>query len=579
MLDALSLGQPLNQTQLGLLAIILIALGVIVADSRGLARDFMDRRAGGGRVLLALAGLTAIAAVLRVVAEPTFLRDAHLLPYPSWISDGLSGMHAIEPFPRGPEIMLRALAPLLSDDVYASWFAANIIIGTLTVPAAFALGTAVTGRRTLGFVVAATVTFLPQHIRVSASESTFVVFAFWVFIATALTVRAGRCARRRTLIAAMAATAATVIMRPEAALAVPALAIIGLGVGPGWRRHWRSPPVLVAAAVLLWLVVPSLVRIVTSETAADFMGGGSASSWPLNIVSTLVWPAGRNAFFDPLTSPLWIYPLAVWGGIVTWRAGEKAVAAGLAAMALTFLVLYSRIEPAAVIWKMARFHTAAIPAVAMLFTLGLDDALARLRPLSESTSRRFVAAVAVTGLGCVLWWPAVWALPLDRQRELHWAVDVGRAHPELLVGGTRLITPDNRRRFRDLSPREIIGPLGRGHVSIDRVVTVEQAIQDLEVGDSDGAAIFYEGLYCRQARRPGESDNPQCRAMHEVFDLRPIETITIDLGSYLAAYDGPRFAAPKKLTLYRIVGRRMTPAQGLRLLPAPVDADNDGDRR
>lgn len=182
--------------------------------------------------------------------------------------------------------------------------------------------------------------------------------------------------------------------------------------------------------------------------------------------------------------------------------------------------------------------------------------------------RRFVAALAVIALGCLLWWPAIWALPLDRQRELHWAVDYGREHPNLLADGVQLITPDNRRRFRDLSPREIVGPLGRGRVSIDSVVTVEDAIRGSMTGDDE--ALYYEGLYCWQARRPGEEDNPQCRAMHAVFDLQPLETMTIDEASYLEAFSGSHSAAPKKLTLYRVVGRRLTPEQGLLLLPAPL---------
>ncbi|MEZ4268700.1 MAG: hypothetical protein R3F39_20265 [Myxococcota bacterium] len=221
------------------------------------------------------------------------------------------------------------------------------------------------------------------------------------------------------------------------------------------------------------------------------------------------------------------------------------------------------------VWRWSRYHLSALPAVVALAAIALESLLARVPALAASPRRLLAAALAICALGTTLWWPAVRAVPLDWQRELTWALDLGRRDPPLVGPQTRVVLPDNRRRFRDLSPRAIVAALTANRVTREASVPVATALERLHLTGPEPPALYYEGLYCYLALAPGESINPQCQAMHEAFTLTPIETLTITEPAFLIAYADVRPPGPLTLSVYRIGDRRLPPEQAAKLIPEP----------
>ncbi|MEZ4268701.1 MAG: glycosyltransferase family 39 protein [Myxococcota bacterium] len=157
--------------------------------------------------------------------------------------------------------MTALIGPLLAKNPYDAWFFANITYGTLTVLAAYALGAALTNRRRTGLITAALFAFWPQHIRFSASEATHIAFVLWATTALALAALAARTGRLRTFAALVATTAAAVITRPEAALFVPACALLAIAHGPGVRTRLLSPPRIALVVLAAWLLLPTVLTI------------------------------------------------------------------------------------------------------------------------------------------------------------------------------------------------------------------------------------------------------------------------------------------------------------------------------
>lgn len=578
-------GAPFNRSLAGLAFILLLALIAPLLDVRGLVRDLQLRTPGAGKALLGLAGMTLVGAALRWAADPTFIREAYPLPDVRFLIEPIHWAYGVAVYPEAQNLMTVALAPLLSAEPFLAWFQANVVFGTLTIPAAFVMGAGVTGQRRAGLVAAALCAFWPQHIRLSASEATHVGFVLWATLSVGLTALAARTGRLRTFAAAIATGSAAVVVRPEGALIAPALVVLALAGGPGVRDALRRParllPRLAAVGGALWLLGPMLLAIAGDETTALFdPTAKSSESLGLHslapLAQTLLLPTELNAYFDPKTAPLWLYPLAWWGLWRGVRSGPRAGAIAGALITLCFLLLYTGLPPSVTIWAQSRYHLSAFPGVLLLATLGLDDLLGR-SPRLVADTRRVVAAAAIAAVGCGLWWPAQGALHLDWQRELHWLIDLGerRVLPE---DGTRLIAPDNRRRFRDLHPRAVMMALSRGGEVPEASVPVALALERLGAGGEHGAevpAMYLEGLYCYLAVGPGESFNPQCEAMHRTFELTEIESIIVDSEPFLLIYSETRPPPPLKLTLYRVGARRMSPAKALQLLPDPLPPGSD----
>ena len=465
----------------------------------------------------------------------------------------------------------------LASDPYDAWFRVHQLLGTLTIPLAFVAGKLLTGRRAAGIVLAALVAFWPQHIRISASEVTHVHLVFWTFLAINFALLAGRNGKLLTFATLAFTTAAATIMRPEAPLILPGIALLALGAGSGVRSKWRSLPRWLVLGFVAWLVIPTYLTILGDKSIGTLTDTDQDQRMSLlsllHVLKVAVVPDGQNAYFDPQTSPMWLWPLAIFGGVMLWRRKQRVVALGFATLALLFLTLYTALPPSTLIWKISRYHAALFPAVAILTGVGLWVLLERLPWTRTRTRRRLTVGVGVAAIGCALWSPALLALPLDWQQGHQAMLALGRKHPVLWKNNVRIVTPDNRRRFLDLAPRSAIMPLTRGRQDPEMAVTVAHAAKTLHVGDDNTEAYFYGGLYCYFAVVPGETFNPQCQAMFEIFEMEKVDAMLVTEGPYLTAYATSRVEGTLELGLYRIGKRKLAPSEAVKLIPKPVGRD------
>ena len=311
---------------------LLLALGLLLG-SIGLAthvRDMGLRGPGGRGAWIQLAAITALGGALRSLVPSTFLREAYPLPNVNYLVHGLDWGGDIAAYPQVQALLARGLSPVLAANPFDAWFQVNWLLGTVTIPAAWAAGAALTGSRRVAALGALLLACWPQHIRFTASESTHVGFVLGVFVVIALAAWSARSGRALTFTALVFATALAVVARPEGGLVLPGLAVIALGAGPGARDFYKRPAKVAALLGAAALVVPTLLRIATSESASAFdpdAGTGEALSVGtlVTLVGRLLWPSVHNAFFDLATCPPWLYLLALTGGVLAWRRGREAI--------------------------------------------------------------------------------------------------------------------------------------------------------------------------------------------------------------------------------------------------------------
>ncbi|MDP6946970.1 MAG: hypothetical protein QF464_22665, partial [Myxococcota bacterium] len=190
-------GPPFNESVASTALVLLLALCALLFALAQLWRESVSGAPSPRRVALSLLGLTSIGAGLRWLAEPTFIREAYPLPNVSRLvgESGLALGSDLYAYPHGMEIAAGVLWRLFSDDPYAGWFATNVLIGTLTIPLAWFAGTRLLKDHRGGLVVCALIALWPQHIRLSASESTHVLLVFWTMAALATTLAAAETGR------------------------------------------------------------------------------------------------------------------------------------------------------------------------------------------------------------------------------------------------------------------------------------------------------------------------------------------------------------------------------------------------
>lgn len=570
---------PMNRSAMGILFLLLAALVAWLLDLPHAARDLGVRGAPGARAtVLWLLGLCGVGLAVRLAVDPMFIREAFpLLPIPPFLDARLLG-EAIDVYPQAPHLMAAALAPWLSSDPVSSWFTSNVIYGTLTIPAIFVLGAAASGRARVGLFAAALLAFWPQHIRVSASESAHVSLVLWATVAAAWSILAARSGRLSAFAAAITASCVLVMTRPEAALWGVALMPLLLFSHRGVRDRVLYPSRLLFIAAGVWMVFPFLLATAKAPQAARLSpGSGMGESVDGSSLGELLWllvtPDSQNAFFDAHTTPLWLWPLAVVGVFVGARRVGRATLLPFVAVALSYLLLYAEMREAGVVWTKARYHAAALPAVALLAAWGLEDLLARV-PLLAARGRRVGAVVALCALGIGPWWPGGGSLPMDWQRELSWLHELGTRDPPLLEQGARVVTPDNRRRFLDQSPRSRVQLLTGGAQHADKAIPIVHALERLEPMRLSTSVYYYRGLYCYLAVAPDGTEpfNPQCDAMERAFELEPIALKAVDAPVYQQAYVGVRVEGPLELGLFKVVRRRLAADEALRGFPEAITA-------
>lgn len=570
----------MNETILGLLMILLGAIFFLGIDLREWWRQSGFQGPDGRRVLWAVLGITALGACLRFGIDATFIREAYAIPSIAWLGESIDLGSPIDAYPQGPDLVVSSLGLLLADDPFDAWFVTHQLIGSLSVFLAYGAAKEMSGTAAVGVIAAALLAFWPQHIRVSASEVTHVHLIFWTLLVLNWAFLASRTGRMRSFFALSWLAATMCIMRPEAPLLLLGVGLIALTHGSGIRLKFRSVPRWMMLALVVWLIVPTFLTILADKSIDNFTASQHSESVGfdsiIDTLACLVIPDGRNAFFDPQTSPLWLWPLCLWGGVVLWRQGRRGAALGLGAIVLTFLTLYSGLPYAVTLWKMSRYHATMLPAVVLLTAAGTWDIFGRLKWTGRNAATRTMAGVMLAASGCALWSPALSGLPLDWQRDKEIAIEFGRSHPVLWGDDVRIITPDNRRRFLDLSPRSYISALTRGRQEARMAVTVPFAVATLGVGAPAPKAYFFGGLYCYLAVLPGETINPQCAAMERTFELKEIARATLDEAAYLVAYQDTRIRGPLTLRLYEVGRRKLSPTDAAALIPAPLTPDHAG---
>lgn len=546
-------------------------------------RELHLRGQGSGRSWALLGGITAMGAIARLATPATFLREAYPLPNVHYLVHGLDWGGEIATYPQAQALLARGLSPVLAANPFDAWFQLNLVLGVVSIPAAWAAGAALTRSRNVATAAALLMACWPQHIRFTASESTHVGFVLGILVTIALAALAARSNRSLPFVALVFATALTVLTRPEGALIVPGLAVLVLGAGAGTRDVLKRPLKLAAVLVAGALIAPTLLHIATSDSASAFdpdAGTGEALSVHTltTLMTRLLWPSEHNAFFDPATCPPWLYLLAIAGAVIRWRRPQpdglnRLGLLGLLVIAMTYFTLYAGMEPAITVWGMGRYHLSILPIMVLLSALGLDTLSEALSARAKHAWSGPAAVMVIPMVGMLLWWPAVMALPMDWQTELDWLLRRGRTATTQIQLPARLVLPDNRRRFRDLSPRAPIIALSGGEAREETSVTVAQAIEHLEP-TSEEPVYFLEGLYCFLAVDRDEQENPQCEAMKATFDLELIDSVQVTSPSFLVGYTDLRREAPFSLSLWRVTGRRLSPAEGLAQLPRPITPED-----
>jgi hypothetical protein len=566
-----------TQTALAIVVILGLLAGLLGLVSQ---LDKLSLRGEQARsAWLQLGLITGVGALARAAVPATFLREAYPLPNVHYLVHGLDWGGEIATYPQAQALVARGLSPILAANPFDAWFQLNLWLGILAIPAAWAAGAALTASRRVAMCAALLMAFWPQHVRFTASESTHIGFVLGLLVTIALAGLAARSDRLLPFITLVFVTALTVLARPEGALLIPGLAVLVLGAGAGSRDFIRRPGKLMALAAAGALIVPTLLHIATSDSASAFdpdAGTGEALSFHtlVTLAARLLWPSEHNAFFDLSTCPPWLYLLAIGGSVATWRRPRadgltRGGLAGLLVIALSYFTLYAGMEPAITVWGMGRYHLSILPVIVLLSALGLDRLLDLTVERLRSTQAGLATAVLVPALGLALWWPAVNALPLDWQTELDWLLERGRAGATQVQLPSRLVLPDNRRRFRDLSPRAPIIALSGGQAKEETSVTVAAAIEHLE-RPGVSPVYFLEGLYCHLAVDGDEPENPQCAAMKATFEMELVDKITVSSETFLVGYTELRRPAPLDLRLWRVTSRRLAPEAGLALLPRPI---------
>jgi hypothetical protein len=392
------------------------------------------------------------------------------------------------------------------------------------------------------------------------------------FAAFAAALHAARTPRLTATFAALTAAAALVTTRPEAALLGPPIALAALAHGPELRRRLLHPATLALLALLAWLTFPTLRAIAADATTASAPPPPGADSQPLwlQTLAALALPGARNALLDFTTSPPWLYPLALIGLASALRHGPRAAALALALALVTIVAFFAPWPPSVVAWPFARYHAPLLVSATLLAALALARLAPRI-PALAAPPRPAWAAFALAGLTLALYLPALRPLDYDVHQNLAWLRDLGRTRAEDL-SAARLVLPDNRRRFRDLSPRDAVVAATAGRQSPEAAVSVAHALAALHVPPDDTPAYFIEDLTCRLARAPGEPANPQCEAMHRTFELTAEATRDLTGPAWLVDYIALRGDAPVRVTLWRIGRRLLPPDRALALLPEPLAA-------
>ena len=379
-------------------------------------------------------------------------------------------------------------------------------------------------------LTAVALTFLPAHVKYSASEALTVSAVFYLsvsFLALGLVLRKG---------GALAWGALTLSLwflfqvRPENPLYYPliptALYLLAWG-----RRAERAR--IAALGALLGGI--SLIPVVVT-----LLGGGPASGALWSVLEILPralqrFFSGHNIFWDPRFTPL-LYQAAALAGVVTLLITRRAVAwLLLLAFALPF-VAYGAFTSDVIPFGECRYQVAMSLPFAALAGYGAES-LWRVRALSPRVRAALPGVVtALAALALLLSLGFVRGEDFNPQAEYRFFVEEARPLIEADAGCGVFVVPGGDQRFKD----EDAGGFA--------VILHKDDLQIVDVAQLDGVtatcALFFRGLYCYRAHGMEARENPYCGQLMGQPGLEPLAEAKVpnrpyhrERASFLESYD------------------------------------------
>jgi hypothetical protein len=382
-----------------------------------------------------------------------------------------------------------------------------------------------------GLAAAFAIALLPQHIRFSLCEDGFVGSLTLTSLAFSLIhgwLRdPSRLVRWLLLVALPFVLYPGYLLRPLNILfiVVYVAAILALHreTAPLWRR-------VVALGIVLGVGAAAVATFVTINQ--ETLGAASQLDWLGNIFRVLVSPE-LMVIDDPTRTPFPVLLLAILGGVLTWRGGERRLVLFLAGWLLLFLAAHAFVVQASM---QPRYHLHLVVPFLLLGACAVPRLAARWRPWL------WVAA----GLILVAPWLHRGFIQDQSYTEMAELAMVREARdlvPEgcTVLEYTRSPREVNELRFSRIGAHASPARTERFHaigVFPDGEVTPGEPALDGLLREPPACLYFYEGLACSIRLEPGQTYAKQCTDLRERLQAEPIlqtaaEVKLYDTGSAL----------------------------------------------
>jgi hypothetical protein len=441
-----------------------------------------------------------------VLAPPTFLGAwpwSRLYPHIRGVSDGR---------------WLAAIAEHVGESFYvtdvAMW--TNFAYAAAMPLVLFSHATYLLRDPRAGFAAAFAVAFLPQHIRFSRCEDGFVASLVLTSLAFALIhgwLRDPSRVVRWALLAVLPlALYPGYLLRPLNILfaVVYAAAILALHreTAPRWRR-------MVALGVVVAVGAAATLQFAAANT--NTIDAALADwGWIWNVPRVLVTPS-LFVLSDPTRTPPLLMVLAIAGGVLAWRQGERWLVVFLCGWLLLFLgahafVVQDHMQP--------RYHLHLVVPFLLLAAVAV--------PRLPTRFRRWL-------------WPAAAILALSPWLHSHFVTDVEfaemreyeivrRARDSVAEGCTVLEYTGGPYEVDELRFSRIGALAGRRRAQRFHAIGVfpdgrtspGQPPLESILEDPPSCLYFYEGLACTAHRGAGEAYAGHCLALRERLRAEPV---------------------------------------------------------
>jgi hypothetical protein len=378
------------------------------------------------RPLLPILGLTAFAFVvrlweldwsIRVLIDELHVSDGVLALWWNPNTQILTGMSGLAPFPRLYVVWEAWIVELLGPSLFTLRLA-SVILGTLMIPAVYALAKTLFDRKT-GLIAAFFLALLPVHLYYSRLAYPQLGDPLFGILAFLFTARGLQHNRRLDWTLAGVTLGLSQYFSEAGRLLYPPLVLVWLVyliiVTPGHlRAQWRG--MLVGALAMLCLTLPLYYTIASSSTTLTGrldgagIGGGFFTelfadgltmdefvSLSQRVLRPIVFYLSRPPWsiepqFAPgMTAALLMLGLAVL--IPRWRSPGVIIPAWLVATSLGNVLMINSTYQAR--------YIVVFPAVAIALALGLRYVFPILWPPSSAPVRRYaaLALTAIIGIG------------------------------------------------------------------------------------------------------------------------------------------------------------------------------------